>query len=89
MAVNAIDVVFPPKSNYFMHTLKHRPLPHSKQECDNRSCVVGVASLFDSKQKQQCTNGTERHDFGKGLRSRLDQQTNYAASLRPIVTACD
>eukprot|EP00965_Chrysotila_dentata_P116146 3839764-Pleurochrysis_carterae.AAC.1 len=110
MAVNTIDAVFPPNSNYFLLTLKHRPLPHSKQDltrrqppqpvpslffytfslcCNALSCAVGAASLFDAKQMQQCTNSTERHHFGKGLQSSLIQQINYAASLRPIVHACD
>eukprot|EP00965_Chrysotila_dentata_P009766 318454-Pleurochrysis_carterae.AAC.1 len=48
MAVNIIDAVFPPNPNYFLHTLKHRPHPHLRQECDNaRIGVVSSAHVGD------------------------------------------
>eukprot|EP00965_Chrysotila_dentata_P165643 5469076-Pleurochrysis_carterae.AAC.1 len=52
MAGNAIDAVFPPNSNSFLHTLKHRLLPHSGQECNNRM--------------HQRTTRTERHHLARG-----------------------
>ena len=57
--------------------------------CNTSSCAVEIVSLFDFKQMQQCTNLTERHHFGKGLRSSLRQQTNYTALLRQTIYTCD
>eukprot|EP00965_Chrysotila_dentata_P081404 2687618-Pleurochrysis_carterae.AAC.1 len=45
MAVNTIDAVFPPNSNYSLHTWKRRPLLHSEQECSNARIVQSAIIL--------------------------------------------
>eukprot|EP00965_Chrysotila_dentata_P256481 6212551-Pleurochrysis_carterae.AAC.2 len=66
MAVKGVNAVFPPNLNFFLNTLKHRLLPHSEQQCDNRICVAGIAPLFGFGQMQQCSESYRAPSFWQG-----------------------
>eukprot|EP00965_Chrysotila_dentata_P015424 510483-Pleurochrysis_carterae.AAC.1 len=89
MVVNAIDAVFPPNSNIFLRTLKHRLLPHSKQECDNRSCIVGVAPLLEFRQMQQCNESYRAPSFWQGAAKQFGSTNKLRCFAATTVYACD